>query len=1088
MPYVPPEVKERLKREVSIQRLAEARGIKLTRSGKELIGLCPFHDDRNPSLNIDPVKNVWSCKGACGEGGDVFLWVMRAEGVSFHHALELLKRDYAPSAGPVVKIATVPKLPPLIDATADDKKLLGTVVDYYNRTLKDSPEAQRYLVKRGLESSEIIDRFRLGYANRSLCLHLPASNRAAGEAQRTRLKELGILRNQKPGHEHFNGSLVIPVFNLAGEVVEMYGRKITPNLRSGTPDHLYLPGEHRGVWNEEAFLASKEIILCEALIDALTFWVAGYRNVTASYGVNGFTADHRAAFERHNTKRVYIAYDRDEAGDKAAAKLAEELMGMGVECFRVQFPKGQDANEYARVTQPAAKALGVLLTGAAWMGKGPRPAGRAPVPVVVAEPPAAAAPAVEPLPAEAKSTAKEKKIEEPMPEPTPAPTPEPGATVAPVASEPGPEPEKPQERAFSLAVNAVPLPAVPVEEPAARPMPLSVPTEPQVKTEGGEVAVTIGPREYRVLGLDKCTSRGQMRVNVKVSGHNVRGEFCYHGDTLDMEAFRQRAAFVKQAAHELAAKEETIHREVGQLWTVLAELQRERIAKVLAPPEETALMTAEEQAAAMELLRSPRLLERVLEDFEKCGAVGEETNKKVSYLAAVSRMLAKPLAIVVQSSSSAGKSSLMEAVLDFMPEEHRESYTAMTGQALFYMGQKNLKHKILAIAEQQGAEAASYPLKLLQSEGKLNIASTGKDPVSGKHVTHEYTVEGPVMLFLTTTAHEVDEELMNRCLVLAVNEDREQTQAIHQKQREAQTLDGLKARRRRDKIVRLHRNAQRLLRPVDVVIECLKERRFPDTMTRTRRDHMKFIALIQAIALLHQHQREIKTSIDEDGETFEYIEATEADAKLAWELSSHVLMRSLDDVPPQTRRLLLLIDKMVTAECERLQIERLDYRFTRATVRQFTGWSDSQLKTHLHRLEELEYLALHRGLSGQSFVYALNFEMDANGRPVLPGLSYGAKAIRMEADRSGSAEGVSGQDGQRSGSSLGQVWGVSGGGLGKESPAMTRVEGAFSGNRGKSIDKEAETSGAPQTPVVIVPMTKPNGNGNGRTGGSAWPA
>ena len=1085
MPYVPPEVKERLKREVSIQRLAEARGIKLTRSGKELIGLCPFHDDRNPSLNIDPVKNVWSCKGACGEGGDVFLWVMRAEGVSFHHALELLKRDYAPSAGPVVKIATVPKLPPLIDATADDKKLLGTVVDYYNRTLQDSPEAQRYLVKRGLESSEIIDRFKLGYANRSLCLHLPASNRAAGDAQRTRLKELGILRNQKPGHEHFNGSLVVPVFNLAGEVVEMYGRKITPNLRAGTPDHTYLPGPHRGVWNEEAFIASKEIILCEALIDALTFWVAGYRNVTASYGVNGFTADHRAAFERHGIERVYIAYDRDDAGDKAAAKLAEQLMEMGIECFRVQFPKGQDANEYARVTQPAAKALGVLLTGAAWMGKGPRPAGRAPVPVVVAEPVRAAAPTVEPLPAEAKSTAKEKKIEEPVPEPTaePAPTPEPGAAVAPVASEPDPEPEKPQERAFSLAVNAVPS-----EEPAARPMPLAVPTEPQVKTEGGEVAVTIGPREYRVLGLDKCTSRGQMRVNVKVSGHNVRGEFCYHGDTLDMEAFRQRAAFVKQAAHELAAKEETIHREVGQLWTVLAELQRERIAKVLAPPEETALMTAEEQAAAMELLRDPRLLERVLEDFEKCGAVGEETNKKVSYLAAVSRMLAKPLAIVVQSSSSAGKSSLMEAVLDFMPEEHRESYTAMTGQALFYMGQKNLKHKILAIAEQQGAEAASYPLKLLQSEGKLNIASTGKDPVSGKHVTHEYTVEGPVMLFLTTTAHEVDEELMNRCLVLAVNEDREQTQAIHQKQREAQTLDGLKARRRRDKIVRLHRNAQRLLRPVDVVIECLKERRFPDTMTRTRRDHMKFIALIQAIALLNQHQREIKTSIDEDGETFEYIEATEADAKLAWELASHVLMRSLDDVPPQTRRLLLLIDKMVTAECERLQIERLDYRFTRATVRQFTGWGDSQLKKHLSRLEDLEYLALHRGVAGQSFVYALNFEMDENGRPVLPGLSYGAKSVRVEADRSRLEEGVSHFEAGVSPAGHGGVTGVSGGGHDAKSPAMTRVEDGFSGKSAKNAYRGAEANGLPQTPVVVVPMTKPNGNGNGRTGGSAWPA
>ena len=395
MPYVPPEVTERLKREVSVQRLAEARGIKLHRSGKELIGLCPFHDDHNPSLNIDPVKNVWNCKGACGEGGDVFLWVMRAEGVSFHHALELLRKDYAPSAGPVVKIATVRKLPPLIDATADDKKLLRTVVDYYHRTLKDAPEAQQYLIKRGLQSGEIIDRFKLGYANRSLCLHLPVWNRAAGEAQRTRLKELGILRNQKPGHEHFNGSLVIPIFNLDGEVVEMYGRKMTPKLRPGTPDHTYLPGPHCGVWNEEALIASKDIILCEALIDALTFWVAGYRQVTASYGVNGFTVDHRAAFERHGTERVYIAYDRDEAGDKAAAKLADELMSMGIECFRVQFPKGQDANEYALKTTPATKALGVLLTGAAWMGKGSRPAGRVPVPVIVAEPTAAAAPIIE---------------------------------------------------------------------------------------------------------------------------------------------------------------------------------------------------------------------------------------------------------------------------------------------------------------------------------------------------------------------------------------------------------------------------------------------------------------------------------------------------------------------------------------------------------------------------------------------------------------------------------------------------------------------------------------------------------------------
>jgi len=1051
MPYVPPDVKERIKREISIQRLAEARGIKLRRVGKELIGLCPFHDDRNPSLNIDPVKNVWHCKGACGEGGDVIQWVMRAEGVSFTHAVEMLKTGhFSLAAGPIqtVKQSTVRKLPPLIDATGEDKKLLGIVVNYYHRTLRDSPEAQRYLVKRGLQSSEIIDRFRLGYANRSLSLHLPASNRVSGEAQRARLKELGILRNQKPGHEHFNGSLVIPVFNLAGEVVEMYGRKINDNLRAGTADHTYLPGPHRGVWNEEALIASKDIILCEALIDALTFWCAGYRQVTASYGTNGFTEDHRQAFEKHGTKRVYIAYDRDDAGNSAAVKLSEELMGMGIECFRVQFPRGMDANEYALKTQPAAKALGVLLTGAAWMGKGgvptdrsssvgwkgPRPSGRVQVPI--------AAPAAD------EPTAKEKESEAQVPESSPIVESQPAETKA--------------------AAKEKNMDAVCSEEPVALPMPMAVPAQPKVEIDGDEVRMTaVSGRAYRVLGLDRCTSRGAMRVNVKVSGQNARGESCYHGDTLDMEAFRQRAMFVKQAAQEMATKEDAIHREVGQLWTALSDLQREQIRKKLTAPEEEPVMDATEGAAAMDLLRDPRLLDRVLEDFEKCGAVGEETNKKVSYLAAVSRLLPKPLAIVVQSSSSAGKSSLMEAVLDFMPEEHRESYTAMTGQALFYMGQKNLKHKILAIAEQQGAEAASYPLKLLQSEGKLNIASTGKDPVSGKHVTHEYTVEGPVMIFLTTTAHDVDEELMNRCLVLAVNEDREQTRAIHRKQREAQTLEGLKSRMRRNRIVRLHRNAQRLLRPVQIVIEHLRDLGFPDAMTRTRRDHMKFLTLIQAITLLHQHQREIKVS-NEDGEKLEYIEATEADVKLAWELANHVLMRSLDDVSTQTRRLLLLIDKMVASECERLKIERFDYRFTRATVRQHTGWSDSQLKTHLHRLEDLEYLALHRGAPGQSFVYALNFEMDANGRPVLPGLSYGAK-------RSGSTEGVSGSEGQRSGSSLGQVRGMSGGGADSESPITTRVKDPFPVKNGKHIDKD-ETNGVPQTPVVVVPMPKPNGH------------
>jgi len=166
------------------------------------------------------------------------------------------------------------------------------------------------------------------------------------------------------------------------------------------------------VWNEEALAASKEVILCEALIDALTFWVAGFRNVTASYGVNGFTADHRAAFAQHGTERVYIAYDRDEAGNNAAAKLAEDLMQMGIECFRVLFPKDMDANAYALKVQPAAKSLGVMLNKAEWLGKGQRPEPRALEPIIEAEPEPSTEPepepSIEPLPAETKAATKEK--------------------------------------------------------------------------------------------------------------------------------------------------------------------------------------------------------------------------------------------------------------------------------------------------------------------------------------------------------------------------------------------------------------------------------------------------------------------------------------------------------------------------------------------------------------------------------------------------------------------------------------------------------------------------------------------------------
>jgi hypothetical protein len=460
--------------------------------------------------------------------------------------------------------------------------------------------------------------------------------------------------------------------------------------------------------------------------------------------------------------------------------------------------------------------------------------------------------------------------------------------------------------------------------------------------------------------LQKNLSPEVMKVNVLVSrGSDSGAEF--HVDTLDMQTDRQRAAFIKRAAEELGLNEDVIRKDIGQVFLTLEQLQSEQIRKALEPVKPEVALTHEERTEALALLKNPKLLDRILEDFDQCGLVGEETNKLIGYLAAVSRHLESPLAVVVQSSSAAGKSSLMDAVLQFVPEEERIQYSAMTGQSLYYMGEMDLKHKVLAIVEEEGASRATYALKLLQSEGSLSIASTGKDPATGKLVTHQYRVEGPVMMFLTTTAIDIEEELLNRCVVLSVNEDREQTKAIHRLQREQQTLAGLLRRQRRKQLIRLHQNAQRLLKPLFVVNPFVEELTFPDALTRMRRDHMKYLTLIRAIALLYQHQRPVKT---EHG--LSYIEATREDIATADRLMQELMRQSLDELPAQTRRLMGLIEEMVKG--------REGFQFSRRDVRAHTGWGATQVRVHLDRLHEMEYLIVHRGGRGQTFLY----EYDVN--------------------------------------------------------------------------------------------------------------
>ncbi len=984
-------------------RLVEASGVALKKSGKDQIGRCPFHDDREASLVVSGAKNLWHCFG-CQIGGGPIDWVMKARGVSFRHAVELLRAELVgggvPSlaAGPhpnplppagegaTPKRSTVRTLPAPVALDADDQALLAQTLDYYHQRLKESPEALAYLRSRGLDPAlhpTLIDTFGLGVADRTLGLRLPEKNRKDGAAIRERLQRIGLIRES--GHEHFNGSLVIPVFDAAGNVAEVYGRKLRDDLRPGTPKHLYLPGPHAGVFNLPGVIAAgarpageRDVILCEALIDALSFWCAGFQNVTSAYGIEGFTADILAAFKAHGIERILIAYDRDEAGERAAEKLAPQLIEAGFEVLRVVFPKGMDANAYAKAMSPAQQAFALVLRQARWIGSG-RPA-------PVAEP--EALPSLAAVPARAQAPA-------------------------------------------ALAAPAVLADDIPGDLP-------------------DELRLPTGACEWRIRGWKKNPSPEAMRVNLQVrragavqdADSAIGSHAAYHMDTLDLYAARARAAFVRQAAIELGLGEDGVKRELGAVLLKLEALQDELLtqAKGERRASDVPVLSADDEAQALALLRSPALAARIVADLQSLGVVGEDTNLLAAYLAALSRKLDAPLAVLIQSTSAAGKSALMDAVLNLVPPGDRIRYSAMTGQSLYYLGEHALAHKILAISEEEGVRQAAYSLKLLQSEGELTMASTAKDEQSGNLQTRQYTVKGPVMLMLTTTAIDVDEELLNRCLVLSVDESRAQTAAIHARQRQRQTLAGLLEGAGKEATQALHHNAQRLLASVAVVNPWADQLTFLADKTRTRRDHMKYLTLIRAIALLHQHQREVKT-VEHQGRTLSYIEVTKADIALANRLAHEVLGRTLDELPPQTRNLLVLLRNWVGRECVRQRVALADVRFTRRELREATAWGDTQLKVHLARLVELEHVLVHRRGTQHAYELIDDASEDEQDTRHLNGLLDVRELDDIQdhphdydADRSG-------LNGHRSGSGRPAVGARSGGGRGgvNEAPAPTSI-------------------------------------------------
>lgn len=327
---------DRIKKTTDIVAVVESYGLALKKVGADHVGLCPFHEDKKPSLRVTAGKGLFRCP-ACGAAGNVIQFVAKKEGLTEREAaLKLcgsipgvIRGSELPTAGE--KESSLPAVDEPMRA-----KLLARVAGFYSKTLFKDRAGLDYLKARRLDDPAMLETFSVGYCNGTLRNALPKAGEIIAQ-----LQAVGVLNER--GNEVFYGRVVVPMFDAAGNVVSLYGRR----LDDEQPRHLYLKGSHRGVFNNIAAKTSQSLIVTEAALDAMSLWAAGFRNVISLYGKDGWTADHESLIRENGVAEILLALDNDERGREAADALEIKLSGVVKSVHRIAWPEGvKDANAF----------------------------------------------------------------------------------------------------------------------------------------------------------------------------------------------------------------------------------------------------------------------------------------------------------------------------------------------------------------------------------------------------------------------------------------------------------------------------------------------------------------------------------------------------------------------------------------------------------------------------------------------------------------------------------------------------------------------------------------------------------------------
>jgi len=358
----------------------------------------------------------------------------------------------------------------------------------------------------------------------------------------------------------------------------------------------------------------------------------------------------------------------------------------------------------------------------------------------------------------------------------------------------------------------------------------------------------------------------------------------------------------------------------------------------------------DEKNEALTLLQNENFWEKFLETTEQLGYVGEEGNKIALYLVMTSRKLDDPINTIIKGESSAGKSFLVGGISSFFPEEDMRVFTAITPKALYHR-KDSLQNKVLIIYERHGAEESDYSLRTLQSEKKLILSTTVKNSLTGSFETQDIEVEGPVSYIETTTRSHIHPENETRCFDLFIDESERQTKKIHEAQNKKHAIETLD----KGAILRPWRNAQRLLRAYPIYIPYIDAIKFPTRPLRVRRDKPKFLALIEAHALLSQYRRNIQIIGGK-----EFITADIEDYVMAYSLAEKILESVLKGLSPRVKAVIEIAASFNNRE------------FTRKDLEKKVDWNWKTLEKYIGEAVNWGYFEItQEGGKGKPYEYKL---------------------------------------------------------------------------------------------------------------------